>query len=248
MLPIDVKNLTVKYGKSIALDDVSFSVEVGDFVGLAGPNGAGKTTLVKAILGLLPVESGEIFLFGEHLRAFSSCHKIGYLPQKNFVSNHLFPATVEEVVLLGLLSKKSFPKRISQEDRALIQETLKELGIEDIRSRAFSDLSGGQHQRVVLARALVQQPELLLFDEPSTALDPRSRDDFFQLLEKLNREKRITIVFITHDTTYIQKYANKILYLDRSVIYFGTTKEFFERGEYRHLEKQYHIHYFHEHE
>ncbi len=128
----------------------------------------------------------------------------------------------------------------------MVRETLDGLGIGEIATQSFADLSGGQHQRVVLARALVQQPELLIFDEPSTALDPKSRDGFFQLLEKLNREKGITILFITHDTVYIEKYANKILYLDGSVMYFGATEEFFKRKEYR--EKQYHIHYYeHEH-
>lgn len=245
---LDVKNVTVKYGKSIVLDDVSFSVSEGDFVGIAGPNGAGKTTLVRTMLGLLSPFSGTIKLFDGVPGCANACSGIGYLPQKNFTLNPLFPATVEEVVLMGLLSGKSFPKRIGPDDRKKVSVIFEELGIGELRGKIFSDLSGGEHQRVVLARALVQEPRLLIFDEPSTALDPRSRDDFFRLLEKLNREKRITILFITHDTVYIEKYANKILYLDQSVIYFGETREFFERGEYRDTEKQYHIHYFHEHE
>lgn len=245
---IEVKNLTVKYGKSVVVDDVSFVVSEGDFVGLAGPNGAGKTTLVKTLLGLLPADVGEISIFGSSAGSFPACCGIGYLPQKNFTSNPLFPATVEEVVLLGLLAGKRFPKRIDADDRGKVRSLLLELGIGELREKTFADLSGGEHQRVVLARALIQEPRLLIFDEPSTALDPRSRDDFFRLLEKLNREKKITILFITHDTAYIEKYANKILYLDRSVMYFGNTRDFFARGEYRDAEKQYHIHYFHEHE
>ncbi len=245
---VDVKNVTVKYGKSVVLDDVSFAVSEGDFVGIAGPNGAGKTTLVRVMLGLLAPSLGTIRLFDGAPGCGTACCGIGYVPQKTFTANPLFPVTVEEVVLLGLLSGKRFPKRIGSDDREKVRVALDELDIGNLREKTFSDLSGGEHQRVVLARALVQEPRLLIFDEPSTALDPRSRDDFFQLLEKLNREKRVTILFVTHDTTYIEKYANKILYLDQSVIYFGETREFFARGEYRDTEKQYHIHYFHEHE
>lgn len=240
---LDVKNLTVRYGRSVVVDDVSFSVSEGDFLGIAGPNGAGKTSLIKSILGLVPIFSGEISVFGMPSGSRDACSGIGYLPQKTFTGNPLFPATVEEVVLLGLLSRKRFPKRIGIDDRRQVRDLLGELGIEELREKSFTDLSGGEHQRVVLARALVGEPSLLVFDEPSTALDPRSRDDFFRLLEKLNQEKGITILFITHDTVYIEKYANTMLYLDRSVIYSGTTKEFFARGEYHDIERQYHIHY-----
>lgn len=244
MALLDVKNVTIRYGKSVVVDDVSFSVSEGDFLGIAGPNGAGKTSLIKAILGLVPMSSGDISVFGMPSGSRGACcGGIGYLPQKTFTANPLFPATVEEVVILGLLSWKRFPKRIGADDRRRVRALLDELGIGDLREKSFADLSGGEHQRVVLARALIGEPRLLVFDEPSTALDPRSRDDFFRLLERLNRERGITILFITHDTVYIEKYANTILYLDRNVIYSGTTAEFFARGEYHDIERQYHIHY-----
>jgi zinc transport system ATP-binding protein len=148
------------------------------------------------------------------------------LPQKTATINTLFPATVREVVILGLLAKKKWPKRISKNDQIKSTEILKELGIDDLKNRMYSELSGGQQQKVLLARALVSNPELLIFDEPSTALDPESRESFFQLVEKLNKERGIAIILITHDTGYIGKYANKLLYIDKGLIYYGKFSEF----------------------
>ncbi len=223
---IEAKNISVNYGKNEVLKDTSFSVETGDFIGLAGPNGAGKTTLVKAILGLLSVSKGSIKLFGKPQETFSEWRKIGYLPQKIFTINLLFPATVEEVVLLGLLSQKNWPKKITKEDIARAEELLNELGIAELKKRMLSELSGGQQQKVMLARALVSRPEILIFDEPSSALDPESKESFFQLIDVLNKKNGVTIIFITHDTGYIGKYANKLMYLDGQMIYFGKFSDF----------------------
>jgi len=223
---IEVKNLAVNYGPSEALKDISFIIEKGDFVGLAGSNGAGKTTLVKAILGLLPLAKGEIKLFGDREERFVDWNKIGYLPQKFSTINTLFPATVEEVIALGLLSTKKFPKRITMADHRKTKELMTELGIVKQAKKMLSELSGGQQQKVLLGRALISEPEVLIFDEPSTALDPNSREAFFKLLQTLNQEKGITVILITHDTGYIGKYANKLLYIDRELIYFGKFSEF----------------------
>ncbi len=219
-------NVTVCYGRTEAIKGVTFSIEKGDFVGLAGPNGAGKTTLVKALLNLLPIFEGKIYLFGKEQSKFSDWHKIGYLPQKFFTINPLFPASVEEVVTLGLLSLKKFPKMINSEDKNKIAKILAELGIAHFKDKILFELSGGQEQRVMLARALVSEPELLVFDEPSAALDPNARKDFFSLVKKLNKEKKVTVIMITHDTGYIGTYANKLLYLDQKLIYFGRLSDF----------------------
>ena len=152
--------------------------------------------------------------------------KIGYLPQKLATINSLFPATVNEVVALGLLSEKTLPKRITKNDQKKVEAILEELGISDLKKRMLSELSGGQQQKVFLARALVSSPEILIFDEPSTALDPESREAFFKLIKKLNKEKGIAIILITHDTSYIGKYANKFLYVDKELIYFGKFSDF----------------------
>lgn len=223
---ITTKNLSFNYGQTEILKDISFSVEKGDFIGLAGPNGAGKTTLIKVILGLLPITKGEVELFDSPQAKFSDWNKIGYLPQKLSTINSLFPATVNEVIALGLLSQKTSLKRITSTDQKKVNNILEELGISDLKKRMLSELSGGQQQKVFLARALVSSPEILIFDEPSTALDPESRESFFQLIEKLNQSKGIAIILITHDTSYIGKYANKFLYIDKSLIYFGKFSDF----------------------
>ena len=223
---IQTNSLSVNYDKSEAVSNISFSIERGDFVGLAGPNGAGKTTLVKAILGLLPLSKGSIELFGQSQKEYTDWGKIGYLPQKASTINPLFPATVQEIVTLGLLSGQNYPKRLSKTDVEQTDKVLHELDIFDLKKLMFSELSGGQQQKVLLARALVSQPEALIFDEPSTALDPESRETFFKMLERLNKEKGITILFITHDTGYIGQYANKLMYIDKNLIYYGMFSDF----------------------
>lgn len=228
---IEVKNLSVRYGPTEALQDISCSIEKGDFVGLVGPNGGGKTTLAKVILGLLPVASGRISLFKKKIDAFNDFKKIGYLPQKHTGINSLFPASAEEVVLLGILSAKTWPKRINKDNWHKVDSLLKNLGISNLKGKLISELSGGQQQKVMLARALVSAPEILILDEPSTALDPNSREQFFALLKELNSQKQTTIILITHDTGYIGQYANKLLYIDRKLVFFGDISNFCPSGE-----------------
>jgi zinc transport system ATP-binding protein len=220
--------LSVVYGLNHALRNVSFEVNAGDYIGLAGPNGAGKTTLAKALLGLVPVRSGIIELFGANLRTFHEWRKIGYLPQKGSAFNSLVPATTREIVRLGKLSGKRFPKRFSKSDNIVIDQTLESLNIKNLADSLFFELSGGQQQRVLLARALVSDPQLLILDEPTTALDPQSRDNFFNLLKNLNRDNKVTIIYITHDLPSIGPLANKLLYIDEEIVFFGKFTDFKE--------------------
>jgi zinc transport system ATP-binding protein len=223
---ININNISVRYGQTEVLQDISFEIYKGDFLGLAGPNGAGKTTFIKALLGLLPISKGKIKLFGIYQQKFKEWNKIGYLPQKISTMNSLFPATVGEVVKLGLLSQKKWPKKISNNDLLKSEEILHELGISNLKNTNISELSGGQQQKVLLARALVSKPEILIFDEPSTALDSESRETFFQHVKRLNKQNGITVILITHDTGYIGQYANKLLYIDKRTIYFGDFSKF----------------------
>lgn len=226
---LEIKNLSVNYQQDQILNNISFNVESGDFIGLVGPNGSGKTTLIKTILKLLPIKNGEIKLFENNIETFQDFYKIGYLPQKYASSNPLFPATVKEIVLLGLLSQKKIKPIIKKDQKKLIDEILKKLQIKHLENKLLNELSGGQQQKVFLARALVSKPKLLIFDEPSTALDPKSRNMFFDMVQKLNKEDGITIILITHDTGYIGEYANKLLYLDREIIFFGPIENFCEK-------------------
>ncbi len=231
MAIIKIKNVSVSYNSHEALKNISFDVEAGDFIGFVGPNGAGKTTLIKAIFGLVPLKEGSIELFGTSSSKFINWDKVGYLPQQSSSINPLFPATVQEVVLLGMLSQKKWPRRISRHDRIKTDEMLQKLKIEHLKKRMFSELSGGQQQRVLLARCLVSEPELLIFDEPSTALDPDSRESFFELIKNLNRDSKIAVILITHDTGYVGRFAEKLLYLDNHLIFFGKFSDFCKSQE-----------------
>lgn len=228
---IEATHLSVRYGETEALRDISFSIEKGDVVGLVGPNGGGKTTLVKALLGLVPKTEGTILFFGKGMKHVDRFSKVGYLPQQQSGINRLFPATVGEVVFLGLLPGKGRPKSITRADTQKIDDTLSLLGILPLKNKTLFELSGGEQQKALLARALVSRPELLILDEPSTALDPSSREDFFKVIRTLNQEKKITILLITHDTGYIGEYANKLLYIDRTLVFFGNISDFCPQGD-----------------
>jgi len=226
-----VERLSFRYNSVEVLNDISFLVDAGDYVGLVGPNGSGKTTIIKIILGLMEPQKGSVSLFGTNPTAFKDRHKIGYLPQKPTNFNPHFPATVEEVVSLGLFSKKGFPGRVVKNDERLINEAMALTDIFNIKDAMIGDLSGGQQQRVLAARALVNQPELLILDEPTTALDPETREKFFQTLQELNRNKKVTIILVTHDIGSIGKYASKLLYLDKRIIFYGSFEDFCSSGD-----------------
>ncbi|HMK56090.1 MAG TPA: metal ABC transporter ATP-binding protein [Dissulfurispiraceae bacterium] len=228
---ISSDSLSYRYNSVEVLSNISFDVEEGDYIGLVGPNGSGKSTLIRLILGLLSPASGGIRLFGHPTLEMKCRERIGYLPQKMNFFNPFFPSTVREVVSLGLMSGKKFPKRLETGDNKAIDDALDMLGIAHLRGKAIGDLSGGQQQRVFIARAIVNMPDLLLLDEPTTALDPETRDNFFKLMKRLNREKGVTIVLVTHDTGSIGKYASKLLYIDKEIIFFGGFDEFCMSGD-----------------
>ncbi len=223
--------MSFKYGSIEVLCGITFDVEKGGYIGLAGPNGAGKTTLIKLMLGLVEGYGGSIEIFGTPAKDFRDWPRIGYLPQKVDFLNPLFPATVKEATGMGLLAKKSFPKKLTKADAERIDETLELMGISDIGGKLIGELSRGQQQRALLARALVHGPELLILDEPSTALDPQTRESFYELIKKLNKEKGITVILITHDTAQIGQYAGKLLYLDKKIVFYGHFSEFCKSEE-----------------
>jgi zinc transport system ATP-binding protein len=208
------------------LEDITISVEAGDYVGIVGPNGSGKSTLVRALMGLADISDGSASLFGVPCSRFSAWGRIGYLPQSLHLLNPLFPATVAETVGLGLLSLKRFPRRLTHADRGKVDAVLEQLDIYAIRSQLIGELSGGQQQRVLLARALVNNPELLILDEPTAALDPEMRERFYALIGEINSSRRVTVLLVTHDTGAIGKFASKMLYLDKRMLFYGNFEEF----------------------
>ena len=226
MTILEARGLCISYDSTEVLSDVSLKLSAGDYLGIVGPNGCGKSTLIKALLGLIPVDRGEIALFGTPSNDFSQWQRIGFLPQRLRTLATHFPATVFEVVALGLLGGKRFPKRLTAGDRQRVVSVCAQMEIGDLAGRLVSELSGGQQQRVLLARALVNEPELLILDEPTTALDPETRESFYALLRTINRERQTAVVMVTHDTWNIGRYARRLLYLDRRVVFDGTFEEF----------------------
>lgn len=215
-------NLAISYGSHEVMRDISFSVEQGDYIGVAGPNGSGKTSLIKAILGLLPAAAGKITFDP----SIASSRSVGYLPQKAIQSDTLFPAKVKEVVAMGLLAHKRGAKFFNTTDYTKVYSVLSKLGVAELADKKVGSLSGGQQQRVLLARALVSSPRLLVLDEPTSALDPKIREEFYELLGQLNELDGITILLVSHDMASIGKYTKKLLYLDRRIVFYGSYEEF----------------------
>jgi len=225
---ISIENLSAKYNSSDIFSAVTFSVNTGDYVALAGPNGSGKSTLIKTMLGLIEPARGTVKIFGVSPADFTDWKKVGYIPQRLVSFSPYFPATIKEVVAMGLLSGKKFPRRLLSGDNEAIDRALSLMDISALKDKKIGELSGGQQQRVIIARALINDPELLILDEPTTAVDPETREKFFDVIGGLNKNKNTTVMLITHDTGSAGKYASKLLYFDRRVVFYGTFKDFCE--------------------
>lgn len=223
---IKVRDIDFSYGSIKVLDNVSFDISAGDFLAIIGPNGSGKTTLVKIILGLLNPDRGRIEILGRPLRDFSEWNKIGYVPQKATHVDPLFPVSVREVVAMGLLSSRKFPQMIKKEEEVLVYEALKSVGMELLIQRRIGNLSGGQQQRVFIARAIVNQPQIIFLDEPTTGVDAETQEHFYDILDNLNKKSGITIVLITHEIGLLNKHVEKVACLNQKLVYHGEHSEF----------------------
>lgn len=226
---INVQNVTLTYEKEVAVENVSFDVEKGDYLCIVGQNGSGKTTLVKALLGLKKVSDGKI-LFCE---SFDKS-KIGYLPQ-NPVHQSAFPASVFEVVMSGFAHQKGFWCFYSKAQKKKALENMEYLGISHISKKNFSNLSGGQKQRVLLARALCVAEDLLILDEPDSSLDARFTNEMYELLQKLCKDKKMSIVMVSHDISSALRYSKSILHIDKSVCFFGKTGDYAKSDAFKSL-------------
>lgn len=229
---VEIEHLTYGYrpGESI-LEDVSVTVESGDYVGIIGPNGSGKTTFVKLALGLLPSATGSVKLFGVPIEKFREWHKIGYVPQAEFQGEANFPATVRDVIasghLLGTFLRRAEAKR---ELRGAVNEAAEMAGVSHLLERRIGELSGGEQQRVFIAQALISDPSLLILDEPTAGIDLAAEETFYALLETLNRERGKTILLVSHDLEALAHHAKTALCLNRTVVYFGPAQGLHEQA------------------
>lgn len=214
---VRIDNLSVYYGQTPAIAGVCLDVSEGEYLGIIGPNGGGKSTLLKAVLGLVPISSGTVQVYG----ARPGKHKtiVGYVPQFTLLDKR-FPITLGEVVLTGRLQKGLSPFfRYTQEDRDFSQRLIRQVGLEGLENRQISELSGGEFQRMLIARALAVNPKLLLLDEPTASVDVASRDQIFTLLAELN--KSMTIILVTHDLLAVSSHVHMLACLNGHLIYHG---------------------------
>lgn len=215
---IKVSRLTVEYERTRALEDVCLSVEAGEYLGIIGPNGGGKSTLLGTILGTVRPKNGEISIFGEPVRRGRS--RIGYVPQHADLDRS-FPITVSEVVACAYLGGGLHPfARLGKRERVAALAVLDEMGLAPLAGRLVSELSGGEFQRMLLARALAKRPDILLLDEPTSGVDPATRAHIYSLLEEKNRGG-MTVVMVTHDMLAVASSIRRLACLSRTLVYHG---------------------------
>jgi zinc transport system ATP-binding protein len=223
---LEIRSLSVKYPNGVsALEDINLDINESDLIALIGPNGAGKSTLLKVILGLIKPTSGSIKLFG-CADLGKNLKSVGYVPQTALVRDPNLPFTVYETVMMGRTPVAGLLHGLGKSDRNKVDEVLKLFDIYGLKDRKIGQLSGGQSQRVFLAKAMVAEPKLLLLDEPTSGVDMASKREFYNILERLNRERHIAVVLSSHDVGVVTKIANRVLCINRSQFFCGPNHEF----------------------
>lgn len=214
------QDLAFSYDGKDVLKGVNFTLKQGEYLCIVGENGSGKTTLMKGLLRLNKPTKGKI-VTGDGLKP----NEIGYLPQQTQIQRD-FPASVYEVVLSGCLNSMGRRLFYGKKHKRLVIDNLEALDILSLKNKCYRELSGGQQQRVLLARALCATQKMLLLDEPVTGLDPVAAEEFYRMIEKLNREKGITIIMVSHDVKGVVSHASHVLHLDGVQKFFGTMEEY----------------------
>ncbi|MCU5746375.1 metal ABC transporter ATP-binding protein [Staphylococcus sp. SQ8-PEA] len=221
----ELRNIDYFYDHKHVLEDINIQINKGEFLAIVGPNGAGKSTLLKLILGLLPLQRGEIFIDGENYKEQQETPKISYVSQKARAFNAGFPASVKEVVLSGLTKQRRLMRWFSSSDKKAVSKVLARLNIEHLIDRNISELSGGQQQRILIARALISEPSILVLDEPTNGIDAKHVNEFYQTLESLKHEG-VTIILVTHDIGVVADTATEVACLNKHLHFHGSTEEF----------------------
>lgn len=223
---IELQQVSFQYEQTVVLKSISLQVKQGDFLAILGPNGSGKSTLLKIILGLLKPTSGSVHLFGQKGREFKQREWIGYVSQKSNAFNTGFPATVYEVVASGLVKKTGLFKKLPKNSKILVTDALASVGMEGYAKKSIGELSGGQQQRVFIARALVSNPKCLVLDEPTVGIDHQHVQSFYDMLTKLNREQKITLILVTHDVDTVSNRISHVACLNQSIHFHGFKQDF----------------------
>jgi zinc transport system ATP-binding protein len=221
----EVRDVTFTRQGNEILKSVSCTVLKGEYCAIIGPNGGGKTTLIRLLMGLDKPTSGTIRLFGVDQQKFKAWRKIGYVPQRSALVDASFPATVREVVAMGRYALRGMFSFESAEDKQIIEESMEQMGVSDLRDRLIGHLSGGQRQRVMIARALASHPEVLIVDEPNTGVDVESQHRFYELLRTLHKNRGISILFITHDVGVIAADISKLFFVNQTLLVSQTPQE-----------------------
>lgn len=222
---ISVRDLSVSYYDNTVLRNISLEIGEGGLVGVIGPNGAGKTTFIKALLGLLPTDSGEVLLFGQKVQKQRKW--IAYVPQRSLIDWD-FPINVLDTVLLGTYPHLGLLRKPGRAERELAFACLEEVGMADCSSRQIGELSGGQQQRVFIARALAQRPNLFFLDEPFVGIDAHSEEMIISILRRLRDEGK-TVLIVHHDLNKVNDYFDDVLLLNRELIGFGPVEQVFNK-------------------
>ncbi|MFG6149811.1 metal ABC transporter ATP-binding protein [Halobacillus sp. B23F22_1] len=225
---IELEQVSFKYEKEWVVEKVDLSIEQGQFLGLVGPNGSGKSTLLKLMLGINKPDRGTVKLFGQPIKNFNQWQEIGFVSQKANSFNSGFPATVLEVVKTGLVSRIGTFKFFNRKHKEKAIEALKTVEMEEYANSNIGELSGGQQQRVFIARALVSDPSLLILDEPTVGVDAKHVTAFYDLLRKLNKEKEISLLMVTHDIGTITEHATHVVCMNKTVHFHGASEEYKE--------------------
>jgi len=222
---VELEEVDFSYGEIRVLEGINLTVEAGDFLGIIGPNGSGKTTLLRIMLGLLEPDHGRVRLFGHPPSSFRQWGRLGYVPQKATLDPAL-PATVQEVVATGLVPALGLWGRVRTAERRRIQEVLAHVGMDAHAGARIGALSTGQQQRVLIARALVSNPEMLILDEPTGGVDPEAQTSLYALLHHLNRERDVTLILVSHDIGVVAKEVTKLACLNRRLVFHGRPADF----------------------